>query len=128
MWIRLFNVLYRKHKSWMRQQGTPPTWDRDKASNPSTVSSVYIVVPRRTPRMFSVLNFLHTSRSGQKCMHSRQHVLFPVLQERCVPVGVSVSAGKNATCHKRYQLKLATRETAAKMRMSLTPGQGSTAV
>ena len=30
MWIRLFNILYRKHKSWMRQQGTPPTWDRDK--------------------------------------------------------------------------------------------------
>lgn len=30
VWIRLFNILYRKHKSWMRQQGTPPTWDRDK--------------------------------------------------------------------------------------------------
>ncbi|CAM9822525.1 unnamed protein product, partial [Laminaria digitata] len=30
VWIRLFNVLNRKHKSWMRQQGTPPTWDRDK--------------------------------------------------------------------------------------------------
>lgn len=33
MWIRLFNILYRKHKSWMRQQGTPPTWDRDKVKN-----------------------------------------------------------------------------------------------
>lgn len=30
MWIRLFNILYRKHKSWMHQQGTPPTWTRDK--------------------------------------------------------------------------------------------------
>lgn len=30
VWIRLFNVLYRRHKSWMRQGGQPPTWDRDK--------------------------------------------------------------------------------------------------
>lgn len=30
IWIRLFNILYRKHKSWMRKQGTPPTWDRDQ--------------------------------------------------------------------------------------------------
>lgn len=33
VWIRLFNMLYRKHKNWMRQQGLPPTWDRDKASH-----------------------------------------------------------------------------------------------
>lgn len=52
VWIRLFNVLYRKHKSWMRQQGTPPTWDKDKASERGTASffspqlnlSAYIIV------------------------------------------------------------------------------------
>lgn len=31
IWIRLFNILYRKHKSWMSQRGTPPTWEREKA-------------------------------------------------------------------------------------------------
>ncbi|CAN0538806.1 unnamed protein product, partial [Ectocarpus sp. 12 AP-2014] len=30
IWIRLFNVLYRKHKSSMSQRGTPPTWEREK--------------------------------------------------------------------------------------------------
>ncbi|CAM9190048.1 unnamed protein product, partial [Ascophyllum nodosum] len=31
VWIRVFKILYRKHKSWMRQRGKPPTWDRDQA-------------------------------------------------------------------------------------------------
>ncbi|CAM9534878.1 unnamed protein product, partial [Discosporangium mesarthrocarpum] len=30
IWIRLFSILYRRHKSWMRQGGRPSTWDRDK--------------------------------------------------------------------------------------------------
>ncbi|CAM9608989.1 unnamed protein product, partial [Choristocarpus tenellus] len=30
IWIRLFNILYRKHKSWIQQGGRPPTWDKDK--------------------------------------------------------------------------------------------------
>lgn len=42
VWIRVFIVLYRKHMSWMRRGGLPPTWDRDKASRGLLLARSYL--------------------------------------------------------------------------------------
>lgn len=94
VWIRLFNVLYRKHKSWMRQQGVPPTWDKDKASHSCFIRSCFYVCrggrivmpPIRTSPRFRTLNSTDSSSTSVAC--SRFHTV--ALRHRAGKRGASL--------------------------------------